>query len=464
MSSKIGPVQRALIALLALCVTAWAQERSNIVLIYIDNVGWGDLACYGNPATRTPNIDRLAAQGVRLTDFYIPTSSCSPSRGALLTGRYPDRNGLTHQLSTQENWTGVGLPHSERILPEYLKMQGYATGAFGKWNIGFAEGSRPTDRGFEEYLGCISGNCDYFTYSYNGRHDMYRGTEPVMVEGYTTDIFADAASDFIRRNADRPFFVFIPFNAAHYPNPKNKRENQPFLWQAPAEFFRLYGYDPATTVPLEGYRAVLTALDAGVGQVLEQLDRQGLATRTLVILASDNGGWVGPRRPALEVASNAPFRAGRTTVYEGGVRTPCIIRWPGQLPANAVVREPLVNIDLFVLAMLAANAALPSDRLIDGRNPLPTLRDGAPSPHRNIYFRYREVSGLRQGRWKVVRPAPGAPLELYDLAVDFAEDRDLAADRGNLAQSLWQELESWLAGLRASQEPSAATAGQAEKR
>ena len=168
---------------LAACVCAGgqqpAQQPANIVLIYIDNVGWGDLACYGNPVIRTPNIDRLASQGIRLTDFYIPSSSCSPSRGALLTGRYPDRNGLTHQLSTPENWTGIGLPHREKILPEYLREKGYATGAFGKWNIGFAEGSRPTDRGFDEYIGCISGNCDYFTYSYNGRHDLYSGTEPV---------------------------------------------------------------------------------------------------------------------------------------------------------------------------------------------------------------------------------------------------------------------------------------------
>ena len=218
--------------LLACCVAAQAQsperDRTNVVLIYIDNVGWGDLASYGNPAVRTPNMDRLAAQGVRLTDFYIPSSSCSPSRGALLTGRYPDRNGLTHQLSVQENWSGIGLPHSERLLPEIMREHGYATAAFGKWNIGFAEGSRPTDRGFDEFIGCISGNCDYYTHVYNGRLDMHVGTEPTRIEGYSTDIFADAAVGFIRRSADRPFFLFVPFNAAHYPNRKNKAAGQLF--------------------------------------------------------------------------------------------------------------------------------------------------------------------------------------------------------------------------------------------
>ena len=444
-------VLRLLALVLSCSLAAFAQDTglapSSIVLIYIDNVGWGDLACYGNPVIKTPNIDRLASQGVRLTDFYIPTSSCSPSRGALLTGRYPDRNGLTHQLSTQENWTGIGLPHEERILPEYLKERGYATGAFGKWNIGFAEGSRPTDRGFDEYIGCISGNCDYFTYSYNGRLDMHLGIEPKELEGYTTDIFADAACDFIRRNAGSPFFAFVPFNAAHYPNRKNKAPGQPFLWQAPEEFFRAYGYDPATTVTDHGYRAVVTALDAGIGRVLEAIDRHGLAENTLVILASDNGAWVGPRKPALEVASNAPFRDGRTSVYEGGVRTPCILRWPGRLPENAVVREPLVNMDLFALGLRAAGLDIPSDRPIDGRDPMAVLRDGAPSPHRNIYFRYRNICGLRQGRWKLVRHRPDAPLELYDLELDFAEKSNLAPGRPQLAQSLWREFESWLNGI-----------------
>ena len=441
----------ALMLTLAALPAAEGQQggpgSDNVVLIYLDNVGWGDLACYGNPTIRTPNIDRLATQGTRLTDFYIPSSSCSPSRGALLTGRYPDRNGLAHQLSVEENWAGIGLPHSERILPEFLRDRGYVTGAFGKWNIGFAEGSRPTDRGFDEYIGCISGNCDYYTHIYNGRLDMRVGTEPRKLTGYTTDIFADAAADFIHRNASRPFFVYVPFNAAHYPNPKNKAPGQPFRWQAPAEFFEAYGYDPGTDVPQHGYYAVMTALDRGVGKVLDALDVAGVGDQTLVILASDNGGWVGPRRPALEVSSNAPFRDGRTSVYEGGVRTPCILRWPGRLRPGSVVREPLTNMDLFVLALRAGGAEQPRDRVIDGRDPLPVLRDGARSPHRNIYFRYRQTRGLRQGRWKAVLPRPGGPTELYDLSVDPAETRDLAPDNPDIAARLAGEFRQWQASL-----------------
>ena len=435
--------------LIASLVAGSAQsvdQPTNVVVIYIDNVGWGDLACYGNPANRTPNIDRLASQGARLTDFYIPSSSCSPSRGALLTGLYPDRNGLTHQLSVQENWSGIGLPHGQKILPQFLKQRGYATGAFGKWNIGFAEGSRPTDRGFDEFLGCVSGNCDYYTYSYNGRHDMYEGTEPAQAEGYTTDLFANAAAGFIARNAERPFFAFVPFNAAHYPNPKNKRPGQVFRWQAPPEFFRLYGFDPETVDPRHGYQAVISALDAGIGRVLDEIDRQQIGQRTLVMVASDNGVWVGPRKPQLEVGSNAPFREGRTTLYEGGVRTPCILRWPGRIPEGSVVRQPLINMDLFVLALHAAGLEPPPDT--DGRNPMAALRDGAASPHRNLFFRYRDVSAMRQGRWKVVRNTPGAPLELYDLETDFAETTDLAPRQPEMAAKLWKEFESWIGGIR----------------
>ena len=188
----------------------------------------------------------------------------------------------------------------------------------------------------------------------------------------------------------------------------------------------------------------MTALDAGVGRVLEQLDEEGLADKTLVVVASDNGGRVGPRQPELEVASNSPFRDGRTSVYEGGVRTPCILRWPGQLPANEVVREPLANMDLFVLALRAAGLEAPQDRAIDGRDPIPVLRDGAPSPHRNLYFRYRETSGIRQGRWKLVRRSPEDALELYDLSVDFAETTNLAASQPDQVKALWGEFVSWL--------------------
>ena len=228
----------------ALLVASSAAERPNVVLMTADNLGYGDVGCYGSETIKTPRIDRLAGEGVRLTDFYTASPTCTVSRATLLTGRYPQRIGLNHQLSAEQNY-GVGLRKSEKLLPEYLKPLGYATGCFGKWNIGFAEGSRPTERGFDEFLGFAGGNIDYYTHVYAGRHDLYEGSEEAHREGYSTYLFADAACDFIRRHAGRrPFFLYVPFNAPHFPQARNKRPGEPVVWQAPAEAFEAYGLKP----------------------------------------------------------------------------------------------------------------------------------------------------------------------------------------------------------------------------
>jgi arylsulfatase A-like enzyme len=414
----------------------------NVVLIYIDNVGYGDIGCYGNPVVRTPNIDRLAREGVRCTDFYIVTSSCTPSRGALLTGRYPLRNGLTHQLSRDENWSGVGLRHAEKIIPQYLKSAGYATGCFGKWNIGFAKGSRPTERGFDAFFGCRSGNIDYYTHRYNGKEDMYRGTKSIDVEGYSTRLFADSVCDFIRQNKHRPFFAYVPFNAAHVPNPKNKAPGAATVWQAPARYFEEYGYTADSIDPHEGYHAVMSALDDGIGRVVNQVDELGLRDHTIVIVASDNGASV-REDIVLETGTNSPFRGGRTETYEGGIRTACIVRWPERFQPGSVCREPLANIDFLPMLLAAAGIALPTDRAIDGRNPISTLAGDAPSPHEFLFFAFRDSSGARSGRWKIVRSRSSGAFELYDLKTDWGETNDLAASKPEIRDALAEAFETW---------------------
>lgn len=403
-------------------------EPPNILLLYVDNVGYGDLGCYGNRIVRTPRIDRLASEGVRCTDFYVAASSCTPSRGALLTGRHPLRNGLRHQLRTTENWTGIGLPHRERIIPQYLKQAGYATACFGKWNIGFAPGSRPTERGFDEFLGFRSGNINYFTYTYHGQYDMFRGTEPFPTTGYSTDVFADAACDFIRRHASGPWLVYVPFNAVHYVSSSNVRSGETPQWQTPAKYLERYGWPGDDPTERHRYLAVLTALDDAIGRVLDTLDDLALRERTLVILISDNGAFMAPKC-GLEVASNAPFRDGGTTCYEGGVRVPAIFRWPGTLRPGTVCREMLSHLDVLPLCLAVAGLSTPADRVLDGRNPLPTLCGTAPSPHARLVFSYDRAAGLREGNLKVVRPKPNAAWELYDLAADPGEREDLADRR-----------------------------------
>jgi len=251
-------------------------QRSNIVLILVDNLGYGDLGCYGSKTIKTPNMDRLAREGVRCTSFYTASPTCTVSRACLLTGRVAQRHGLTSQLGGIKGNYGVGLRTSERLIPSYLKPLGYVTGCFGKWNIGFATGSRPTERGFDAFFGHASGNIDYYTHIYRGRLDLHQGTKPVEVEGYSTDLFADAACDFMDCHRKEPFFVYLPFNAPHFPSAGNKKPGQPVEWQAPDNYFAHYGLSPDEADPRKRYRVVVTALDAAIGRVLEKLESLGL--------------------------------------------------------------------------------------------------------------------------------------------------------------------------------------------
>ena len=419
----------------------------NIVLMYADNLGYGDLGCYGNRQIKSPRLDRLAEEGVRCTDFYVVCPTCTASRGAILTGRQPLRNGLTHQLVTSENWTGIGLPHRERILPQYLKEAGYDTACFGKWNIGFAPGSRPTERGFDEFLGCRSGNIHYFKHTYHGEYDIFQGTQVHRVAGYSTDLFADAACDYIRRKAGRPFFVYLPFNAPHYVSTVNTGPGEKPEWHVPGEYLQRYGWPTDDPTEKHRYLALLTALDDAAGRVLDAIDAAGQRDNTLVMFISDMGAILRPTH-GLGVASNAPFRDGAPSLYEGGIRVPAIFRWPGKLPPGRQSKELLSHLDVLPLLLAASGTKPPEDRVLDGRNPLPALAGTASSPHERLVFTYRAASALREGDLKIVRSAPTKPWELYDLAADPAESTDLAGPRPADVARLNAAYETWLADVK----------------
>ncbi len=419
----------------------------NIVLMYADNLGYGDLGCYGNEEVKTPRIDQLAREGVRCTDFYVVSSTCTVSRGALLTGRYPLRNGLTHQLVTSENWTGIGLPQRERIIPQYLQDAGYATACFGKWNIGFAPGSRPTERGFDEFLGCRSGNIHYFKHTYHGDYDIFRGTERHRVEGYSTDLFADAACDFIRRKAGTPFFLYLPFNAPHFVSAVNTAPGEKPQWHVPGKYLQRYGWSADDSTEKRRYLALLTALDDAVGRVLDTLDGEGLRDNTLVMFISDMGAILLPER-GLGVASNAPFKGGAPSLYEGGVRVPAIFRWPGKIKPGTESSELLSQLDVLPLCLAASGATPFDDRVLDGRDPLPALTGAAESPHERVVFMLRNSAALRQGDFKIVRNAATDPWELYDLARDPTESNNLATQRAADVARLDDQFQNWLAEVK----------------
>lgn len=425
-----------------------ATNAPNILLITVDNLGYGDLSIY-NPDSlvKTPRLEKLASQGIRLTDFYTASPTCTVSRACLLTGRVPQRHGLRQQLPGLKGNYGVGLNPQETLIPQMLQKAGYATGCFGKWNIGFAAGSRPTERGFDEFLGHASGNMDYYHHVYNGRHDLYRGIAPFDAEGkYATDLFADEAIRFMRSNheAQKRWFCYLPFNAPHFPNAKNKRPGQPNRWQAPDEAFAKYGFSPEDSNPERRYMAVVTALDTAIGRVMDAVDDMG-SDQTFVFWFSDNGAFR-LNRQGIDVGSNHPLREGGVTCWEGGIRVPAIARWTGNLPSGEVVSQPLWSPDLMVAAAKLAGAELPSV-VLDGRDPLPCLRGDAPSPHESLYFQYRNHAAIRIGDWKIVRTSPERPWSLFDLSKDIGETNDLAERRPSMLQQLTTAFNDWNSGF-----------------
>lgn len=438
----------ALFLLVQSMVANAESQVTNILIITADNLGYGDLPCY-NPESPiiAPNLDRLASQGARLTSFYTASPTCTVSRACLLTGRIPQRHGLDYQLPGLDGNYGIGLNPKEIPIPQILKNAptAYATGCFGKWNIGFAEGSRPTERGFDEFLGHASGNIDYYHHVYSGKHDLFKGTEEFHADGkYSTDLFADAAIDFIQRKsrAKKPWFCYLPFNAPHFPNAKNKRPGQPNNWQAPDRAFAAYGLSPSETDPKRRYDAVVTALDEALGRVLNAVDEAGVANETFVFFYSDNGAFR-LKRKGLDVGINDPLRSGGVTCWEGGLRVAAMARWPGKIKAGSVISQPLWSPDLMIACAELAGAELPDDRVFDGKNPLPVLTGGEVSPHESFFFIYRTHAALRHGDWKIVREKPNKPWQLFNLEADLAEKHDLAAEDAERVAELERRFKSW---------------------
>jgi arylsulfatase A-like enzyme len=430
-----------------------ADAGPNVLLLYIDNVGYGDLGCYGNKLVKTPNIDRLRAEGVRCTDFYTASPSCTPSRGAILTGRHPERNGLNWQLNAKQNIGGYGLPLTEKIIPQYLRPLGYSTAAFGKWNLGFAPSARPTERGFDEFLGHASGNIGYYNHVYAGQNDLRRGTEPVDMHGqYSTDLFADAAIDFIQRRKDGPWFVYLPFNAAHFVSGQNTLPGEKPRWQVPAKYLAMYGWSEIEPDEKRRFLAVMTALDDAIGRVVKTVDDLGLGSNTIVFLISDNGAFMLPHR-GLDVQSNAPFREGGVTTYEGGVRVPAIIRWPKRIKPMSTCTQVVSSLDVLPTILAACGLAAPADRKLDGFDIAPVLADDKPSPRESLCWTWKQGKdqswqAIRKRDWKLVRRTESAAWELYDLKADYGESKDLAPAKPELVKELAADFERWLADCR----------------
>lgn len=374
-------VLRYLCILLLIPAGLCAAERPNIVFFLIDDLGWSDVGFHGSEI-KTPNIDKLAAAGTRLEAFYVQPV-CSPTRAALMTGRYPMRHGL--QVGVVRPWAQYGLPLEERTLPQALQEAGYFTAICGKWHLGhFQRAYLPTSRGFSHQYGHYNGALDYFTHERDGGFDWHRNDRVCRDEGYTTTLLGNEAVRLIEeQDSAKPLFLYVPFNAPHSP------------LQAPQEY--LDRYSGIQDAKRQKYAAMVSCVDDQIGRVSAAIEKKGLSKNTLFVFSSDNGG------PLQSGATNGPLRASKGTLYEGGTRVSAFASWPGKIEAGKIVNEPLHMVDWYP-TLLALAGASPEQKLpLDGRDAWPTITAGKPSPHEEILINTTPGNGaIRAGHWKLV--------------------------------------------------------------
>ena len=407
--------------------SAQNTPRPNIIYVLADDLGWKDVGFHGSDI-KTPNIDWLAQTGARLEQFYVEPM-CTPTRAALMTGRYPLRYGL--QTLVIPASMSYGLPTDEWLLPQALKAAGYTTALIGKWHLGHSERKFwPTARGFDYHYGALLGEIDYFTHKIKGRTDWYRNGKVVEEQGYATTLLGDDAVRFIdRQNSTKPFFLYLAFTAAHTP------------FQAPQKYLDMY--KNISDQNRRAYAAIITAMDDEIGKVVQQLEKRGMRENTVIIFHSDNGG----NRSAhlggeTEVtgplpADNGPYRGGKGDLYEGGTRVASLINWPGKIKPG--INNQLMHVvDYYPTLVKLAGGSLDKSKTLDGVDMWQTLSEGAPSPRKEIVYNIEIFRGaVREGDWKLFwRATLPSKVELFDLAQDPSEKNDVADQNAEKVREL----------------------------
>lgn len=401
--------------------------QSNIVLIMADDLGYGGLSSYGDPGYQTPNIDRLAREGLKFTNFYANASVCTPTRAALLTGRYQQRSGLEGVIYVSRETRQTGLEQSEITIAELLINAGYQTGIMGKWHLGYKEEFNPVNQGFDQFYGFVSGNVDYHShYDNSGVFDWWHNADSLHEEGYSTDLITQHSIDFIEDNKDQPFFLYVPHEAPHVPfqgrnDPAYRFSNNEFTYYGPVEDRH------------RAYADMMTAMDEGVGRIVEKLEEEGLQENTLVLFISDNGGLA-------EYGSNGPLRGSKGSLWEGGIRVPGIAWWPENIEPGET-SQPAITIDLLPTFLELAKAEKPDTLNFDGVNLSPLLFNGDQLPERNLFWRYRNQKAVRNGPWKLM--ISEADTMLFNLELDITEQNDISGENPQRVGNLVKSLEAW---------------------
>lgn len=473
-----SPVRRLLAVLgVALGLSSLTTEasRPNILLIVSDDQGYNDLGILGN-GILTPALDRLAREGTRLTNFYVAWPACTPSRAALLTGRYPQRNGIYDMIRNEAPDYGYkytpeqyavsferigGMDLREIILPAFLNPSGYRSGLFGKWDLGSLKRFLPTSRGFDAFYGFVNTGIDYYTHERYGVPSMYRDLNPTTQDQgiYCTYLFEREALRFLRHQpAEQPFFLYLPFNAPH--NSSALAPDIRSSIQAPQRFKDLYPpvnnptrevrhkYAGRTKVASSearqrDYRAAVTCMDHSIAQILRHLEERKILDETIVIFLSDNGGGGG--------ADNSPLRGRKAQTWEGGIRVPCLIRWPeGGVPAGAVNDAFLTSLEILPSLAAASGTSLPSDITLDGFDWWPVIRGERESPRDTMFWKRQNRLAARVGHWKWV-DMEGKDGGLFDLRTDPGESQDLSEQHPDLLTDIKTRFRRWLKEMDASE-------------
>ena len=445
---------RGALAAMIIAATSWASaygdtptRRPNFVLILADDLGYGDIGCFGNASNRTPNLDRLASEGMRFTDFHSNGPMCSPTRAALLTGRYQQRMGIETALGKNQK----GLIREEVTIAERLRDVGYATAIFGKWHLGDRVEDNPTYQGFEEFRGHTYGDSDYISHvDRHGDPDWWHNLELANEQGYNTTLLTDHAVRFIAENKDRPFFLYVAHSAIHFPwmTPED-----PGHRELGTDYSSWHADTPLTASKLGPHKNVgpvvkrmIEELDRSVGRIVAALQTHGLDRNTFVFFVSDNGGYLhysGLHRG--EISSNGPLRGQKGEVFEGGHRVPAIAWWPGKIEPGLVTHQTAMTMDLMPTYLnLAGLEAAPagSPHALDGTSLTELLLRARPLPERTVFWRMRGRRAARSGRWKLVCLDENSPM-LFDLDNDLEESKDLSLAKPELARKLLDAYERW---------------------
>ena len=461
---------------LALCLTAGAHglAKPNVLLIVSDDQGYRDLGCFGSGEVQTPHLDRLARGGIKLTSFYVAWPACTPSRGALLTGRYPQRNGVYDMIRNEAPDYGYqykpgeyeatferigGMDTREVLLPRMLKAAGYTSGIFGKWDLGVHRRYLPLARGFDIFYGFVNTGIDYYTHERYGVPSMYRNNSPTTADKgtYCTDLFEREAVRFLEVNRRKPFFLYVPFNAPH--GASNLDPTIRGGAQAPGRFKGMYPklqeqvgteqrsrYGETFTVPNRAARRLefvgsVTAMDAAIGRLLDLLDEYGIADNTIIIFFSDNGGG--------SSADNAPLRGRKGQMFEGGIRVPCIVKWPGKIPAGTTSNAFLTSLEILP-TLCAATGAVPTKGVpLDGFDMLSVLQGKRASARTEMFWQRKLDKGARVGHWKWVESSRGKGL--FDLRHDIGERRDLSKERPEILKKVQARFANWKKQMQAAE-------------